>query len=149
MFRGRYEHSLDAKGRLALPAAFRKALVEAGETQLVVTRHITKPCLVAYPFAAWVAFEERVGALSDFDETIEALQQLYVAEAHECAIDKLGRVVVPPAHRDFAGLTKDCTLVGQVKKLTIWSTTNWQDEQADQKSKVGQDLLRKLSELGL
>lgn len=149
MFRGRYEHSLDAKGRLALPAAFRKALVEAEETQLVVTRHMTKPCLVAYPFAAWTAFEERVAAMSDFDETVEALQQLYVAEAHECGIDKLGRVLLPPAHREFAGLTKEITVVGQVKKLTIWATPSWQQEQANQKSKVGQDLLRKLSELGL
>ncbi len=149
MFRGRYEHSLDAKGRLALPAAFRKVLVDAGETQLVITRHMTKPCLVAYPFAAWVAFEERVGSMSEFDETVEALQQLYVAEAHECSIDKLGRVLLPPAHREFAGLSKDVTVVGQVKKLTIWSTANWTGEQATQKSKVGQDLLRKLSELGL
>ena len=149
MFRGRYEHSLDAKGRLALPAAFRKALVEAEETQLVITRHMTKPCLVAYPFAAWRAFEERVAELSDFDETIEALQQLYIAEAHECSIDKLGRVLIPPTHREFASLEKDVAVVGQVKKLTLWSVEAWQQEQASQKAKLGQPLLQRLSELGL
>ena len=72
MFRGRHEHNVDAKGRLALPSVFRRLLAEQGAEHLVVTTHISDPCLVAYPPSEWEAFEkrlwERLQSLADKDD---------------------------------------------------------------------------------
>ncbi|MBK8013392.1 MAG: division/cell wall cluster transcriptional repressor MraZ [Deltaproteobacteria bacterium] len=149
MFRGRYEHQLDVKGRLALPAAFKKTLLDAGESNLVVTPHISSPCLVAYPTAEWEAFEKRIAKLPQFDPSVMMLRRLYVGGAMDCAIDRQGRVLIPQILRDHAAIQREAFWVGGMRTLEIWSKTNWETLVEHARPDVGPDVLAKLGELGL
>ena len=75
MFRGRYEHAIDKKGRTSLPARFREVLSAAGESRLVITSGL-EPCLVAYSMSEWLAFEERLSALPQFDPSVAMLRRM-------------------------------------------------------------------------
>ena len=89
MFRGRYEHSIDAKGRTSVPARYRDALSAAGERRIVLTSALD-PCLVAYAPPEWAAFEERLARLPQFDPAVKKLRRIYVSGAVECEIDDVG-----------------------------------------------------------
>lgn len=149
MFRGRYEHNLDAKGRLALPAAFKKTLSKSGADHLIVTTHISSPCLVAYPPEEWEAFEARIAKLPQFDPSVMTLRRLYVGGAMECPIDRQGRVNIPPVLREYAGLEKEACWVGAMKTTEIWSKKNWFEIVETERSAVDEGVLAKLGELGI
>src|SRR5688500_18443818 len=108
-FRGLYEHTIDAKGRTSLPARFREVVLGAdgaGEEPLIITTGFER-CLVAYTRAEWQAFEAKLAALSQFDPAVVQLKRIYVAGATECAIDKHGRLMIPPMLREYAALEKN------------------------------------------
>ena len=149
MFRGRYEHTIDAKGRLALPSAFKKELEKVGDEPLIVTTHISSPCLVAYPLSEWQRFEERLAKLPQFEPSVMALRRLYVGGAMECAIDKQGRVLIPPVLREYARLERDVYWVGGMRTLEIWAKPAWLEVVEKEREKVSPDLLSKLGELGI
>ena len=149
MFRGRYEHSLDVKGRLALPSAFKKALAEAGRAKLIVTTHISSPCLVAYTEDEWEEFERRVAKLPQFDPSVMTLRRLYVGGAMDCPIDKQGRILVPPVLREYARLERDAFWVGGMRTIEIWAKEHWLHVVEGARSNVGADVLAKLGELGI
>ena len=146
MFRGRYEHTIDPKGRLALPSAFKK---ELGEELFVVITHISSPCLVAYPIVEWQRFEERLAKLPQFEPSVMTLRRLYVGGAIECAIDKQGRVLIPPVLREYARLERDAYWVGAMRTLEIWSKPAWHEVVEKERAAVSQDVLSKLGELGI
>ena len=149
MFRGRYEHSLDVKGRLALPAAFKKQLARSGDDSLIVTTHISSPCLVAYTKNEWEAFERKIAKLPQFDPSVMTLRRLYVGGAMDCSIDKQGRVLIPPMLREYAALEKEAYWVGGIRTLEIWSKGHWSQLVEGARRKVGADVLEKLGELGI
>lgn len=149
MFRGRYEHNVDAKGRLALPSSYRRLLAEAGAEHLVVTTHISDPCLVAYPPEEWEAFEKRLAKQPQFNEGVMLMRRLYVGNAHDLGIDKQGRILLPPAHRDYAKLEKGACWVGGIRTLEIWAADAWKDDVEGQRKNVGAKILTQLSELGI
>lgn len=149
MFRGRYEHAIDAKGRLQLPAAVRRALKKRDVDELILTPHISSPCLVAYTPAEWGRFEQRIAALPQFEPSVMALRRLYVGGAMECALDKLGRIVVPPPLRTAAALEQKVFWVGAISTLEIWAVGQWDAHVEAQRDKVGPEVLQKLAELGL
>lgn len=148
MFRGRYEHNLDAKGRLALPAAFKKVL-SGVDAHLVVTTHISSPCLVAYPPQEWLAFEQRLAQLPQFEPSVMLMRRLYVGGAMDCAIDRNGRVLIPPILRTYASLGKEACWVGGMQTMEIWSASNWVEHVESARTTVGSEVLAKLGELGL
>ncbi len=127
MFRGRYEHTIDAKGRTSVPARYRDVLNAAGERRVVVTSALD-PCLVAYAPQEWAAFEERLGRLSQFDPAVKKLRRIYVSGAIECEIDDVGRILVPPTLREHARLTKDVLWAGAGKYAELWDKATWQRE---------------------
>lgn len=147
VFRGRYEHSVDEKGRVALPAAFRRVL--ADESQLVLTTHISEPCLVAYPMAEWRAFEGRLSSLPQFDPDVMVARRLYVGSAMDCPIDRQGRLLLPSVLRDYAGIERDASWVGNIKTMELWSKLAWTEREQGLRSAVAPELLQKLGELGL
>ncbi len=149
MFRGRYEHNVDAKGRLALPAAFKKVLATQQEDQLVVTTHICSPCLVAYPLVEWRAFEARFAELPQFDETVMLMRRLYVGSAMDCGLDKTGRLLLPPVLREHAAIEREATWVGGMKTMEIWNPAAWKADVEAKRPTVGPDVLAKLGALGI
>jgi transcriptional regulator MraZ len=147
MFRGRYEHTIDAKGRTSVPARYRDVLHAAGERRIVVTSALD-PCLVAYAPAEWNAFEERLARLPQFDRAVQKLRRIYVSGAVECDIDEVGRILVPPTLREHARLTKDVLWAGAGKYAELWDKSEWRafsDTTDDEK----RDIATRLAELGL
>ena len=127
-FRGVAQLALDAKGRLAIPARHRTALGN-GDGRVVVTADPSR-CLLVYPLAAWEPIQARLMALSSFDDKIRALQRLLVGYADDVEIDAAGRILVPPALRDYARLDKQVVLAGQGRKLELWDDVAWRNATA-------------------
>jgi len=119
MFRGCYEHAIDDKGRMSIPAKFREALESTFVPPLILSRH--KECLVAYPSDEWRAFESRLRELPSFDPKVQAFRRFFYAPAQECPIDKAGRILVPQTLRTFAGLDRDVVLSGMGPNFEIWA----------------------------
>ena len=147
MFRGRYEHTIDAKGRTSVPARYRDALAAAGERRIVITSALD-PCLVAYTMPEWAAFEERLSKLPTFDRAVQKLKRIYVSGAVECEIDDSGRVLIPPTLREYAGLQKDVLWAGSGKYAELWDKDAWRKhfETTDDEKR---DMSARLAELGL
>jgi MraZ protein len=121
MFRGQFLHSVDAKGRISLPARFREFLTSDGDARFVLTPSPFDSCLHLYPMRAWEAFEQRVSELPSLDQNVVRFRRLYVSAAVECELDKAGRVLVPPALRERAHLERDAVWAGMGKILELWS----------------------------
>ncbi len=126
MFRGRFEHTIDAKGRISIPAKFRELLAEKYDDRLVLTNF--DRCLVSYPFEEWQVLEEKVGSLSMIKKEVKAFQRFFISGATEVPIDKLGRILVPPTLREYAQLERNVIFAGLGKKFEIWSKERWQEE---------------------
>jgi transcriptional regulator MraZ len=127
-FRGVAQLVLDAKGRLAIPARHRDELAN-GTSRLVITADPSR-CLLLYPLAAWEPIQARLMSFSSFDERIRGLQRLIVGHADDVEIDAAGRILVPPALRQYARLDKHVVLVGQGRKFELWDDTAWQAQTA-------------------
>ena len=124
MFRGRYEHTIDAKGRTSLPARYRDVLSSIGERRIILTSALD-PCLVAYTAPEWHAFEEKLAKLPQFDKAVQKLKRNYVSGAVEVEVDDSGRVLVPPTLRDYASLKKDVLWAGNGKYAELWDAGLW------------------------
>lgn len=121
MFRGQFLHSVDAKGRISLPARFRELLTTDGDARFVLTPSPFDSCLHLYPMRAWEAFEQRVSELPSLDQNVVRFRRLYVSAAVECELDRAGRVLVPPGLRERAHLDRDAVWAGMGKILELWS----------------------------
>jgi MraZ protein len=147
MFKGRYEHTIDAKGRVSIPSRFRDILAsETGANDRLIVTSSVDPCLIAYPLAEWQALEERVRQLPRFDPAVVRVKRVLISGATECPIDKNGRILIPPVLRQFADLGREMIWAGMVDNIEIWSKSNW--EQMFEKAR-GADLGEALSKLGL
>jgi MraZ protein len=145
-FTGVFQHSIDAKGRTSLPSRFREILAAQNADKLFVTTHMIDECLVAFAPAQWDRIVARVAEASMFDETANMLVRSFIAPAQECAVDKLGRILIPPTLRDLAGLGEEITWAGTVSRLEIWSPRRWAEVQKRARSKEVQgDLAKKLA----
>lgn len=124
VFRGVTNLNLDAKGRMAMPARYRDALVASCDGHLVVTVDRDR-CLLIYPMPEWERIEQAVLSRPNMDPQVRRLQRLLIGHATECEFDSQGRILVPPPLRDFAGLDKRVTLVGQGNKFELWNEDTW------------------------
>ncbi|MBP9706907.1 MAG: division/cell wall cluster transcriptional repressor MraZ [Oligoflexales bacterium] len=123
MFRGLFEHSIDEKGRLSIPAKFRENIVESGDSTIIVT--IFDQCLAAYTLEEWKILEAKLANLEQLNPKVRAFQRYFISGAQECQLDKAGRILISASQREFAGLKKDCFIVGQLSKFEIWSDERW------------------------
>lgn len=117
--RGEFQHSIDAKGRLFIPAKFRESLGSA----FVITKGLDG-CLFVYSLAAWNVLEEKINGLPLSQS--RDLQRFFFSSAADCAPDGQGRVVIPQNLRLYAGLTKEATIIGVSGRAEIWDTERWQ-----------------------
>lgn len=147
MFQGAAALSLDAKGRLAIPARHRDALAAASGGQLVLTAHPHR-CLLLYPMAAWEPIRDKVLAASSFNPHSAGIKRLLVGNARDESLDSAGRLLVAPELRRFAGLEKQVWLVGQGSHFEIWSDEGWQKQQ-DAVFALGDQLPAGLEDLAL
>ncbi len=127
MFRGATNLSMDAKGRLAVPARHREALLTQSAGNVVLTAHPHR-CLLLYPQPAWEPIQAKMMALSSFDRQSSSLQRLLVGYAEDIALDSAGRMLVSPVLREFAGLEKEVMLVGQGSHFEMWNMEAWRKQ---------------------
>ena len=120
MFMGQYNHTIDTKGRVIIPAKFREKLGES----FVVTKGLDG-CLYGYADEEWKKFEEKLSALPITNKDARQFTRFFLAGAAECELDKQGRILIPSVLREFAGLDKDVVLVGSASKIEIWSKERW------------------------
>ena len=128
MFRGVQHINLDAKGRMAVPSRQREFLSVLSEGQIVLTVDTQTPCLALYPLPEWERIESDVQALPALNPAVKRFQRLVLGYASDLHLDSSGRVLVPPALREYAQLDRRAVLVGQGNKLEIWSEDLWQQE---------------------
>ncbi len=128
MFQGATALSLDAKGRLAIPARHREALASASGGQLVLTAHPHR-CLLLYPAPAWEPIRDKVLAASSLNPQSAAIKRLLVGNARDETLDSAGRLLVSPELRQFAQFEKQVWLVGQGTHFEIWSDAGWRQQQ--------------------
>lgn len=120
MFRGCFEHAIDDKGRLSIPAKFRDALISAFTPPLHLTFSLDTPSLVAYPSDEWRELEAKLNALPAFDPAAQKFRRTVYAAAQECPLDRSGRVLVPSTLRTYADLERNVVVAGMGKKFEIW-----------------------------
>ncbi len=140
MFMGEYNHTIDAKGRLIVPAKFREQL---GETFVITNGN--DGCLNIYTREDWETFLEKLQLLPNSEDS-RKLRRKLVAQANDVEFDKQGRILIPPALRGHAGLNKDVVLAGVIDKIEVWDKDRW-EEQADVNDI--DDIAERLAELGL
>jgi MraZ protein len=127
MFRGTFEHTIDDKGRVSVPARFREVLLASNDDRVVITNFSVgaSRCLDVYPLAAWQGLEERLRTKPQFDQRVMRFQHYYFAAAHDCVIDKQGRILLPPSLREYARLNRDVVFTSMLEKFRIWDLEQW------------------------
>jgi MraZ protein len=139
VFRGATALSLDAKGRLAVPAKHRELLSVQSLGRLVLTAHPHR-CLLLYPQPAWEPIQQKIMSLPSLEKQASLLQRLLVGYAEDAELDSAGRVLVSPVLREFAGLEKQVMLVGQGSHFEVWGQEGWK-AQLDEALSQGDQVL--------
>ena len=124
MFRGAAKVTLDAKGRMVLPARVRDVLTQLGEQQLVATVDRDQ-CVLVYPLGDWQRLQDQLMNLPNLNSEARWLQRLLVGYATDLDIDSHGRVLIPGELREFTGLQRDAMLFGQGNHLELWDESAW------------------------
>lgn len=125
VFKGTYRHRIDPKGRVPVPAAFRRTLLEATDTRLVATP--LDQCVAVYPAAEWHRLESQLRQLPSFSRDVKALTRLLASRAVDCEIDVQGRILLPAALRAAAQLARETVIVGVVDRFELWAPERWDD----------------------
>lgn len=120
MLMGEYEHTLDAKGRISMPAKLRK---DMGDT-FILTKGLDG-CLFAFSQEEWLNFETKLKALPLSDKNARNFVRFFLAGATECEIDKQGRFLLINTLREYAEITKEVIIIGVGTRLEIWDKEKW------------------------
>ena len=146
MFRGRYQHTIDPKGRLSVPAKFRDVLAQYDANLIVVPNDHS---LEVHPLGEWERLEARINQQSAFAPEVRALGRLYISRAKEVALDGVGRILLPTDSRQRAGLAKEVTLVGLGRLFfEVWDRARF-DEYERTNGDGLPSLFERLSQLGV
>ncbi|SET64031.1 division/cell wall cluster transcriptional repressor MraZ [Paenibacillus sp. NFR01] len=121
MFMGEFQHSIDDKGRIIIPAKFRELL----GASFVATRGLDS-CLFVYPMEEWGIMEQKLKSLSLMKSDARAFSRFFFSGATECVWDKQGRVNLPANLRQYAKLDKDCIILGVSNRVEIWNKELWE-----------------------
>jgi len=143
MFIGEYQHTLDAKGRMFVPARFRDDL---GDT-FIVTLGLDN-CLFVFPQEEFSRLKAKLDAVSITNKDARRFARFFFARASECEMDKQVRIMLPAHLRDYAGLTKDVTVVGVSNRVELWNSDAWETDHSFDKFSPD-ELSEKMELLGL
>lgn len=138
MFIGEYTHSIDAKKRLSLPSRVRSEL----GGRVVVTRGLDR-CLFIYPLKTWEALAEKLGSMPIGEGGTRSFVRLMLAGAFDTEVDSQGRILLPDALKEYAGLSKDVIIAGLWNRLEVWDDASWRkykEEAEGNSSRIAEEL---------
>lgn len=122
MFMGEFQHTIDDKGRLTIPARFREGLGE----KFVITKGLDN-CLFVYPMNGWAEMEQKLRSLPFTRADARAFVRFFFSGATECEVDRQGRILLPANLREYARLEKEVVIVGVASRVEIWSRSLWEE----------------------
>jgi MraZ protein len=124
MFRGINSITIDAKGRMAIPARYRDLL----DSAMVLTIDTEETCLLLYPVLEWQKIEASLQKLPSFNAAARRIQRLLIGHATDIDLDTQGRILLPQELRQYANLQKQAVLIGQGNKFEVWNDELWQQK---------------------
>jgi len=124
-FSGKHYYTVDPKGRIIIPAVFREIITANYSTKLYVTNAPFDRCLCIYPLEEWKSLQELVRNKPRSDEAIRFFMRRVIASAVEVEMDKQGRILIPSALREDAGINADVVLIGQIERIELWNRDEW------------------------
>lgn len=130
VFKGMYEHSLDAKGRVFIPAKYREGLGDS----FVVCQAFFMPCLWAFSNDAFEALSEKLEEFSLLDDKTQQIERILYNTACDVDVDKQGRILLPANLREYAGLEKEMVIAGSRNRVDLWNKQTWEQQQVDDHS---------------
>lgn len=140
---GEFEHSIDNKGRLIMPAKLRDDIGE----NFVVTKGLDG-CLFAFSITEWTNFEEKLKSLPLSNRNSREFTRFFLSGATECEIDKQGRFLIPANLRESAGLEKETVIIGVGTRIEIWNKEKWTKYSSDDNISV-EEIAENMSMLGI
>jgi len=143
VFLGDYQHTLDAKGRVSLPAKFRAQM----PAKIVVAKGLDE-CLYVYPAEEYREFVDGLLSGSDFDPRKRQLRRFFTTGAVETELDSAGRVSLPATLREYANLSKDVAVTGNGNRIELWDAASWSAYSETSTEKI-EDLAQELADAGL
>jgi MraZ protein len=150
IFRGRYEYTIDPKGRVNVPSRFREQIQDNGQESLIVTNF--NGCLYIFPPDEWSRIEDRLSKqVSSVDTKLNTFVRFFLGAAMEVAPDKQGRILIPPSLRSYAGLDKNVVIIGMPNRIELWSQERWETEVGRFERDMVEDaeLAREIRSLGI
>ena len=148
MFRGSSFHTIDAKGRIIVPARFRERINAGGSDGVMISG--MDGCLFSYPYDEWSKIEKRILSLAEKSESMRRFRRLFIGGAFDCSIDKQDRILIPPILRQYSELDKEIVLVGVLDHFEIWSRAHWDQENQNLIDALKQeDVRNEIAKLGL
>ncbi|MFA4827493.1 MAG: division/cell wall cluster transcriptional repressor MraZ [Candidatus Shapirobacteria bacterium] len=143
MFIGEFTHSLDAKGRIAIPVKFRGKI----GPNAIVTRGLDR-CLFLFTSQEWEVLAQKLIALPLAQANSRAFVRLMLAGAMDVEIDTQGRVLIPDYLREYAGLKKEAVIAGLYNRIEVWDSESWKEYKTKTESE-SDEIAERLSELGI
>ena len=143
MLIGEYEHSLDTKGRLIMPAKLRQDMGE----KFIVTKGLDG-CLFAFSQNEWLNFETKLKALPLSDRNARNFVRFFLSGATECELDKQGRFLIAGKLREVAKLDKDVTIIGAGTRIEIWDKAKWEEHNSEENLSI-EEIEQNMEDLGI
>ncbi len=139
MFLGTYHHSLDAKGRVSMPARYRELLATQPEPGLILTINYGDPeqCVVVYPREPYARMAEKLTTDGPMDAQLERYSRVINASATEVSHDRQGRILIPASLRELVGIDREITWIGMYNRMELWDRTKWETAHRKDLAEVG------------
>ncbi len=143
MFIGEFKHSVDTKGRVAVPAKFRNQISSGA----IITRGLDH-CLFVFTEGDWEALAQKIIALPLAQSNSRAFSRLMLAGASGVEVDSQGRILIPDYLRKYAGISKSVKVIGVYNRVEIWDEASWQ-KYKEKTENAGDEIAEKLGEIGI
>lgn len=143
MLIGEYDHSLDAKGRLIMPAKLRE---DMGEKFIITTG--LDGCLFGFSMSEWEKFEDKLKTLPITNKNARNFVRFFLSGATECELDKQGRFLIAAKLRETATLEKDVTIIGAGTRIEIWNKAKWEEHNSEENLSI-EEIEQNMQELGI